>query len=82
MPAPANPLPAPRHALTGPGPDDPALPPCDLSRRTVRVTERRADGLVAFEFSMGWPDLVVELLMPAAAFDEFCAAQRAQLISD
>ena len=81
MPAPATPLPASRHALTGPGADDLALPPCDLARRTVRITERRADGLVAFEFSIGWPDLVVELLMPAAAFDEFCAAQRAQLIS-
>ena len=31
----------------------------------VRVIERRADGLVAFEFSIGWPELAVELMLPA-----------------
>lgn len=46
---------------------------CDTSRRYVRVTEERADGLVAFDFSIGWPELSVELMLPRAAFDEFCA---------
>jgi len=46
---------------------------CDSSRRYVRVTEERADGLVAFDFSIGWPELSVELMLPCAAFDEFCA---------
>lgn len=49
---------------------------CDPTRKYVRVTERRADGLVAFEFSIGWPELSVELMLPAAAFDEFCATHR------
>jgi phenol hydroxylase P0 protein len=44
----------------------------------VRVLEARADGLVAFEFAIGWPELAVELLLPIAAFDEFCATQRVQ----
>lgn len=54
----------------------PALPDVDTSLRFVRVLEGRADGLVAFEFSIGWPELAVELLLPAPAFAEFCAANR------
>ena len=50
----------------------------DTSRRFVRVTERRTDGLVAFEFSIGWPELAVDLLLPSAAFDEFCERNRVQ----
>lgn len=50
----------------------------DTSRRFVRVTERRADGLVAFDFAIGWPELSVELLLPAAAFDEFCERNQVQ----
>ncbi|RYF62347.1 MAG: phenol hydroxylase [Comamonadaceae bacterium] len=54
----------------------PALPTVDTSLRFVRVTERRTDGLVAFEFAIGWPELAVELLLPAPDFDEFCAANQ------
>jgi len=50
---------------------------CDTSRRYVRVLEQRADGLVSFEFSIAWPELAVELLLPAPAFAEFCATQHA-----
>ena len=58
-------------------PPPPALQ-ADLTRRFVRVTDERADGLVAFEFAIGWPELSVELLLPRAAFDEFCARQQVQ----
>jgi phenol hydroxylase P0 protein len=51
---------------------------CDTTRRFVRVIETRADGLVAFEFAIGWPDLAVELLLPAQAFADFCATHRVQ----
>jgi phenol hydroxylase P0 protein len=51
---------------------------CDTRRKFVRLIERRADGLVAFEFSIGWPELVVELLLPAPAFEEFCATHLVQ----
>lgn len=54
------------------------LPVCDTRLRYVRVTERRPDGLVAFEFSIGWPELAVDLMLPAAAFDEFCARNAVQ----
>ena len=52
----------------------------DTTRRFVRVLTRRANGLVEFEFAVGEPDMYVELIMPKAAFDEFCAANRVALI--
>lgn len=57
--------------MTDPVPT-PSLPVCDTSRKFVRVLEKRADGLVAFEFSIGYPDIFVELLLPVDAFEEFC----------
>ena len=54
------------------------LPVCDTTNLFVRVVEERADGLVAFEFAIGWPELSVELLLPAPAFAEFCVANRVQ----
>lgn len=46
----------------------------DIRRRFVRVLRvQPQDGLVAFEFAIGWPDLAVELVLPVRAFDEFCA---------
>ena len=65
---------------TPPAPSD-ALR-CDTSLKFVRVIEERADGLVAFEFSIGWPELAVELLLPAQAFAEFCATQRVQRLGN
>ncbi|MAA74097.1 MAG: phenol hydroxylase [Salinisphaeraceae bacterium] len=40
----------------------------------VLVREERADGFVEFDFSIDDPDLAAELIMPRAAFDEFCQA--------
>lgn len=42
----------------------------------VRVRDRRADGFIEFDFAIGDPDLTVELILPAAAFEEFCATHR------
>ena len=58
--------------------DRTAHDPFDPRRRFVRVTEFRPDGLVAFEFSIGGPELVVELLLPRRAFDEFCETNRVE----
>ncbi len=52
--------------------------PFDAARKFVRVTGERAGGLVAFEFSIGWPELAVDLVMPRAAFDEFCVTHQVQ----
>ena len=45
----------------------------NLRAKYVRLLERRPDGQVSFEFSIGWPELSVELMLPSAAFDAFCA---------
>ncbi|QHE83865.1 phenol hydroxylase subunit [Hydrogenophaga sp. BPS33] len=54
------------------------LPAVDTTQRFVRVLEQRPDGLIAFEFAIGWPELACELLLPEPAFHAFCAANRAQ----
>lgn len=50
-----------------------ALPPCDISKRYVRICKRQ-DDFVMFEFSIGWEELMVELMLPPHAFEAFCAA--------
>lgn len=63
---------------------DPALdlPACDIARRFVRIKETRPDGLVSFEFSIGWPELSVDLMLPRPAFEEFCIQQQVQPLND
>jgi|GEM_PF-740591 phenol hydroxylase P0 protein len=46
----------------------------DVARRYVRVCAQRADGFIEFEFAIGDPALCVELMLPEAAFHEFCLA--------
>ena len=48
-------------------------------RRFVRVRERH-DGFVEFDFSIGDPELYVELILTDQAFDEFCEANRVRLL--
>ena len=56
--------------------------PSVLTRKFVRVIERRANGLVVFEFSIGWPELASELVLPQAAFAAFCDEQRVTHLPD
>lgn len=46
----------------------------DPTRRYVRICERRPDGFIEFEFAIGDPAMCVELMLPEAAFHEFCLA--------
>jgi phenol hydroxylase P0 protein len=55
---------------------------CDVTRKFVRIKQLRADGLVCFEFAIGWPELFVDLMLPQHAFDDFCVRQQVQLLSD
>lgn len=60
---------------------DPASPPpVDVNRKYVRLVERRPDGLVEFEFSISDPALFVEMLLPEAAYEEFCLTNRVILL--
>lgn len=55
---------------------------CDVSAKFVRIKQVRADGLVCFEFAIGWPELFVDLMLPRLAFDDFCLRQKVQLLND
>ncbi len=47
-------------------------------RKFVRVQAVRDDGLVSFDFAIGWPELSVELMLPGPAFEAFCATHRVE----
>ncbi len=63
-------------------PTTPAERICDVTLKYVRIRQVRADGLVCFEFAIGWPELFVDLMLPRAAFDDFCLRQKVQLLTD
>lgn len=44
--------------------------------RYVRVRSDPNANFVEFDFAIGYPDLFVELVMPPAAFESFCANNR------
>ncbi len=52
-----------------------------LARRFVRITDRQPNGIVAFEFSVGWPDMSVELANPKEIFNEFCYKNKVELLT-
>ena len=52
------------------------LPKADLTQRSVNVLRRRDNGFIEFEFSVGWPELVVELMMTRPDFEQFCNRQQ------
>jgi phenol hydroxylase P0 protein len=43
----------------------------DVAKRYVRITGTH-QGFVEFDFAIGDPEITVELILPTAAFDEFC----------
>ena len=47
----------------------------------VRVHERH-NGFVEFDFSIGDPQLYVELILSEDAFSEFCATNHVQMLDD
>ena len=53
-----------------------------LQAKFVRVTRRRDNGLVEFDFAIGTPEVFVELIMPDGAFDEFCRANAVVDLTD
>ncbi len=52
----------------------------DTTKKFVRVIEERSDGFVEFAFAIGDPELEVELLMYASAFEEFCTINQVVMI--
>lgn len=60
--------------------DNKATPlPLGAERKNfIRVTGVRLGRFVEFQFWVDDPDLGVELILPFAAFEDFCRAQRAE----
>jgi len=52
----------------------------DVTRKFVRLIERREDGFVEFEFAIGEPELYAEMLLPADAYEAFCEAHHVTLL--
>ena len=44
----------------------------DITKRWVNVLRRTVNGFVEFEFFVSDADLCIELILPEAAFKEFC----------
>lgn len=47
----------------------------------VRLRHERPDGFVEFDFSLGDPDLSVDLIMPKPAYTEFCRDNNVRFIT-
>jgi phenol/toluene 2-monooxygenase (NADH) P0/A0 len=54
----------------------------DPNKKFVRVAELRSDGFVEFDFAVGEPELFVEMILPATAFDEFCAMNKVVFLDE
>ena len=52
----------------------------NANNRWVRVTKETENGFVEFQFFVADSDLCVELILPAAAFQEFCAINQVRFI--
>lgn len=48
----------------------------DANKRWVRVLRKTENGFVEFEFFVSDADLYVELILPEAAFQEFCISNK------
>lgn len=44
----------------------------------IHVTGTQREKFIEFEFSIGDPELAVEMIMPVSAFEEFCAFHQVQ----
>ena len=51
-------------------------------KRYVRVTSRERPGFVEFHFSLDDPTLYLEMILPVAAFTEFCRVNQVTFLND
>lgn len=54
----------------------------EVAQCYVYVTGIQRDRFVEFEFSVGDPDLAVEMIMPVSAFEEFCQQHNASVLNE
>jgi phenol hydroxylase P0 protein len=56
-------------------------PATGMPRKFAHVLERHVNGLVRFEFAVGWPDLGCELVLPSAMFEAFCQQHQVEFMT-
>ena len=73
----------------GPSDTQPAPPGTDsgaggsvAKRKFVRVIENHSNGLVRFEFAVGWADLSCELVLPRQVFEDFCERNEVEFMTE
>lgn len=52
----------------------------DNQRKFVRVTGCRGKDLIEFDFAVGSPEMFVELILPEAAFADFCRSNEVTML--
>lgn len=57
------------------------MPEVNANNRWVRVQRETGNGFVEFEFFVSSKELYVDLILPAAAFKEFCAINRVRFLA-
>ncbi len=62
-----------RHRVKIDRPRERRLTVVNETTRHVRVTSEARAGFVEFQFSIGDPTLYLEMILPTAAYAEFCA---------
>lgn len=48
----------------------------DLTLKYVRVTDKRADGFIEFDYCLGEKDMVLEMILTEEAFEDFCRTEQ------
>ena len=48
----------------------------------MRVTGKRDDGFVEFDFSVGQPEVALEMVLKQQDFEKFCAEQQVIFLDD
>lgn len=54
----------------------------DLTRKYVRIVERRADGFIEFQFSIGYAEYYVELILSPEDFELFCKENQVEFLPE
>jgi phenol/toluene 2-monooxygenase (NADH) P0/A0 len=54
----------------------------DTTRRFVRLRGERANGFVEFDFAIGEPEVFIEMILDREAFNEFCATNQVEMLTD
>ncbi|MCZ4303452.1 phenol hydroxylase [Zoogloeaceae bacterium G21618-S1] len=54
----------------------------DPARKFVRVRTLRPDRFIEFDFAIGEPEIFVEMILHADAFDDFCAINKVRFLTD